>query len=309
MKVYSQISNPDIFQKTVISIGSFDGVHTGHQKIFKTMKEKSKNTQKTIAITFFPTPQSILNPNNFKGHLNSKEEKIDKVKELGVDILYILKFDDKIKKMTAKNFLKIIIRKFNPELFIVGYNHCFGYKKEGDSDFLKKYKKKYNYKVVDIPELKSSNKIKISSTTIRNLIANNDISNANNLLGYNYSIQGVIVDGDGLGRKIGFPTANIKVSKNKLIPGNGVYFINAHIDRREFQGMVNIGIKPTVSKKKELSIEAHLFNFNEKIYGMKIIINFIKFIRNERDFKSIDFLKKQLEKDRNKCLEYSINNV
>jgi len=298
-------------KESVLSIGNFDGVHLGHQKILKTVKKLSlKHKIESSIISFYPSPSSFLQPDFFCGHIDSCSEKTDKIKKYGIDKIQMLKFDEHIRNIRAEDFLSnIIINLFNPKIIVIGYDHHFGYNKKGDYDFLYSNKQKYNYKLIKIEE-KTINQSVISSSKIRDSLLPGKIEVANKMLGGFFKIKGSVVKGRQLGKKIGFPTANIAIEKLKLIPAKGVYLVIVKISNQQYVGMCNVGVKPTINgKNKRISCEVHILNFKRNIYKKELEISFIQFIRKEKKFSSIEDLKKQLIADRNKCLEYSFNNV
>ena len=311
MKVFREMPEMEILKESVIAIGSFDGVHLGHMELFEQLLKKKKERKlKAVVITFFPNPKALILKNKFTGHISSKDEKLKLLKSCNIDLLYSLNFNEHLRRISASSFLDQIVRAFNPSCFIVGYNHFFGYRKEGDLEFLMNEREVHSFEVIKVLEKTHPDQGKISSSKIRDFLLKGNIKEANALLGYNYSIGGEVVKGDELGRKIDFPTANLKIEKReKLLPRRGVYMVRSYIDGKSFLGMCNIGVRPTVSNAGKISIEVHFFDLSFEMYGKKIIIEFLTFIRNEIFFKDLRSLKKQLESDKNKCLEYSINNV
>ncbi len=311
MKVYKEITKVSFSTPSVLTIGNFDGVHLGHQEILSSVIDRSSELGiDSIVFSFYPSPSYEIHPNKFNGHIDSDIEKIQKLKNLGVDKFIMIKFDESVRKMNADTFLsKVIIRQLNPSVIIVGYDHHFGYKREGDYSFLEQNKSIYGYELIKINEKFLNNK-KISSSIIRETVSKGKVKEACDMLGLPYQLNGDVIKGDGIGSTFGFPTANIKIDNLKILPKKGVYFVKVTIeDRQTFDGMCNIGTKPTFKKNKKIYCEVNIFDFNEKIYGKKIKIEFIDFIRLEKKFDSIGSLKKQLKKDKNKCLEYSYNNV
>ena len=283
----------------VATIGYFDGIHLGHRKILDKLVEQAKSKRgKSILITFWPHPRNILNSNTSIELLLSNEDKHQLIEKLEVDYLYIIEFTKEFSKMSAHSFIKnFIVDKLNVSKLIIGYNHSFGHKREGNFLFLQKNNAKYNFEIQEVKKKEISDKLKISSSSIREEIRNGKIENANKMLGYKYFIEGEVVKGDGIGKKIKYPTANIMpYSNSKLIPGNGVYVCQVNFDDKNYQGMLNIGKRPTVNGK-ERRIELHIFNFNSNIYGEKVKISLVSKIRDEIKFKNVGELRKQLEKD------------
>ena len=299
------------YTDSIISIGSFDGVHLAHKIIFDKMSvlKKQKNS-KSIVITFNPSPKFVLQNKNINQNylLTDLENKNNLIKKAGIDILVIISFTKKTALITAGNFLNKIINSFNPSHFVMGYNHNFGYNREGDVDFIR-LQSKDRFKVHLIKEQRNSNKNSISSTKIRKYISIGKIEKANILLGRQYSLTGFVVKGQGVGRKINFPTININPLNNyQLIPFRGVYFVNLIIENQLYSGMCNIGFKPTLTNSKEESIEVHIFSvgIGKDFYKKEVEIFFIKYLRNEIKFKNLEFLRRQLEKDKQKCLSIEI---
>ena len=299
------------YTDSIISIGSFDGVHLAHKTIFDKMSVlKKKKNSKSIVITFNPLPKFVLQDKNVNQNylLTELENKNNLIKEAGIDVLVILSFTKKTALITAENFLNKIIYCFNPSHFVMGYNHNFGHKRKGDVDFIRSQSNN-RFKVHLIKEQMNSNKDSISSTKIRKYISVGRIEKANILLGRQYSLRAIVVKGQGIGRKINFPTININPLNNyQLIPFRGVYFVNLIIENQLYSGMCNIGFKPTLTNSKEESIEVHIFSvgIGKDFYKKEVEIFFIKYLRNEIKFKNLEFLRRQLEKDKQKCLSVEI---
>ena len=285
----------------IATIGSFDGIHIGHKKILQTLtKTAKKNNGKSILITFWPHPRYVLKKNNDFKLLTSLDEKIKLFEKNKIDILYIVDFSLKFSKVSANKFIEnILLEKLKINCLLIGYNNNFGRNREGNIRYLEENKKKFDIDIISIPK-QSVDKISISSTKIREYLNNGKINSANRLLGRKYSINGKIVKGNGIGRKINFPTANIEIDEpKKLLPKSGVYAVEVILNRKIYLGMLNIGYNPTIKNEKK-SIEVNIFEFSEDIYNNKISINFIRRIRNEKKFKNLNELKKQLIKDKKK---------
>ena len=299
------------YTDSIISIGSFDGVHLAHKTIFDKMSIlKNKKDSQSVVITFDPAPKFILQNKNIKQKhlLTELENKSNLIKKSGVDVLVILSFSKKTASITAENFLNKIIYSFNPNHFVIGYNHNFGYNREGDADFVRS-QAKGRFKVHLIKEQINSNKDSISSTKIRKYISEGKIDKANLLLGHQYSLSGFVIKGQGMGKKINFPTINIKPLNNyQLVPFRGVYYVNLIIENQLYSGMCNIGFRPTLTNSKEESIEVHIFSvgIDKNFYKKEVKVFFIKYLREERKFKNLEFLRRQLEKDKQKCLSVEI---
>ena len=285
----------------IATIGSFDGIHIGHKKILQTLtKIAKKNNGKSILITFWPHPRYVLKKNNDFKLLTSLDEKIKLFEKNKIDILYIVDFSLKFSKVSANKFIEnILLEKLKINCLLIGYNNNFGRNREGNIRYLEENKKKFDIDIISIPK-QSVDKISISSTKIREYLNNGKINSANRLLGRKYSLIGQIVKGIGIGRKINFPTANIEIDEpKKLLPKSGVYAVEVILNRKIYLGMLNIGYNPTIKNEKK-SIEVNIFEFSEDIYNNKISINFIRRIRNEKKFKNLNELKKQLIKDKKK---------
>ena len=285
----------------IATIGSFDGIHIGHKKILQTLtKIAKKNNGKSILITFWPHPRYVLKKNNDFKLLTSLDEKIKLFEKNKIDILYIVDFSLKFSKFSANKFIEnILLEKLKINCLLIGYNNNFGRNREGNIRYLEENKKKFDIDIISIPK-QSVDKISISSTKIREYLNNGKINSANRLLGRKYSINGKIVRGNGIGRKINFPTANIEIDEpKKLLPKSGVYAVEVILNKKIYLGMLNIGYNPTIKNEKK-SIEVNIFEFSEDIYNNKISINFIRRIRNEKKFKNLNELKKQLIIDKKK---------
>ena len=299
------------YTNSIISIGSFDGVHLAHKTIFDKMNIlKNKKNSQSIVITFNPSPKFVLQDKNInqKFLLTDLDNKNNLIKKSGIDILIILSFTKKTASITAENFLNKIINSFNPSDFVMGYNHNFGHNRQGDIDFIRS-QSRGRFKVHLIKEQINSNKDSISSTKIRKYISIGEIEKANILLGRNYSLTGFVIKGHGIGRKINFPTINVKPLNNyQLVPFRGVYFVNLIIENKLYSGMCNIGFKPTLTNSKEESIEVHIFSveIDKDFYKKEVEVFFIRYLRNERKFKNLDFLRRQLEEDKQNCLSVEI---
>lgn len=306
----------------VLTIGSFDGIHLGHKKLLdETINYSKKYNAKSLVLTFSPHPREVIDPEYKIQLLTDKKEKVNSLDNSGIDYLIFQEFNKKFSKLPWETFFKeYILQNLNLKHVITGFNHEFGNKRDGNYELLKKLSKNNNFTVSSV-EPKYVNikneETNISSTKIRNYLLNGKVEFAYKMLGRDYTLHGDVIEGNKLGRKIGFPTINISVSeKRKLIPVNGVYFTKVviHNNTEElediyFYSMSNIGYKPTIvsdQHKKEIGIETHIFNFDKQIYGKRVCLHFIKKIRDEIKFDSIDELKIQLEKDKQYCLEEKI---
>ena len=293
---------------SIATIGTFDGVHLGHQKILKSLISNSKQfSLKSVLITFDPHPRKILDPNSKIELINTIDEKVDVLKKLGLDYLVIHEFSKNFSNIDAEDFVKILIDKLNIKKLIVGYDHRFGKNRSADINDLKEFGNKYGFEVIEISAF-DIEEIKISSTKIRSSLQNGKIEICRKYTGFNFKLSGNVVRGMSRGNKMGFPTANIQViDKNKIIPKNGVYLVSSEIDNKLYYGMLNIGYNPTFGNH-EKSIEVNFFDFNSNLYNKTLTIEFIKYIREEIEFKSVDELIKKLNNDREYCLKH-INSI
>ena len=298
------IENSNSNTPAILTIGTFDGVHLGHKKIIKKLVESAKRRKlRSCILTFFPHPRNFLSKSNELKMINTINEKKEILSELGVDELIIQEFNNEFSNLSANEFIKHLLKFCEIKEIIVGFNHKFGKDREAGIDELKIYGKRYGFDVCEIDAF-DINQINVSSTKIRNAIGEGQVDLCKQYLGYNFSIGGNIVEGKSRGKKIGFPTANIKVEENyKIIPKNGVYFVSCKIRNVQKFGMMNIGFNPTFGNKK-LTIEVNIFDFEQDVYGENVRIEFIKFIRNEIKFKNIDELIKQIKIDRETCKSY-----
>ncbi|WP_245896540.1 bifunctional riboflavin kinase/FAD synthetase [Flavobacterium sediminis] len=293
-------------KKTILTLGTFDGVHIGHRSIIeKVVSEGQKKNLESIVLTFFPHPRMVLQQDDTLRLLNTIEEKGELLEKLGLDTLIVHPFSQEFSRLTAEEFVKnILVEKLNIAKIIIGYDHRFGRNRTATIDDLITFGKEYNFEVEQIPaEVIDNNSV--SSTKIRKALENGEIELANSYLGYPYFINGTVIKGQQLGRKINFPTANIEIKeKYKLIPNLGVYVVQCSIEKETYNGMMSIGFNPTVNENKKLNLEVNLFDFNKDIYNKEIRVCFLKRIRDEEKFDSIELLQTQLEKDKIYSLNY-----
>ena len=298
MKIFTGFNIPKNYYNSIILIGNFDGVHLGHQKLFKRAREFKKIYKcKVGVITFNPMPKMFFNKKLKHFKLMNLSQKIDQFKKQKVDFLINQKFTKIFSKIKAEVFItKYLNKKIKTKILFISNNFRFGNKREGDINLLKVYEKKSNYKLVIPAPLKKNKKI-ISSTEIRRLLSNGNLSRANNYLSRSWEIQGRVQKGRRVGGKIGFATCNIDIG-NYIIAKPGVYSVKVKLDSRKkkINGIANLGYRPTFNQNKIL-LEVNLFNFNRNIYNKKLSVEFIKFIRREKKFKSIKQLTNQIKKD------------
>jgi riboflavin kinase / FMN adenylyltransferase len=300
VKVYHKLEDFKGANKPVVTTGTFDGVHIGHQTIIKRIKEiAEKNGGETLLITFFPHPRMVLYPDDDSLKLiNTQEEKIHLLEKYGIDHLLIIPFTKEFSRLSSLEFVRnILVNKIGTKKLVIGYNHHFGRNREGTFEHLKEFGPLYGFDVEEIPAQDLDN-INVSSTKIRQALLSGDITTANNYLGHPYTISGKVVEGDKIGRQIGFPTANIQIAeKYKLIPAKGVYAVDVFVLEKRYKGMLYIGNRPVLNNNSE-TIEVNIFDFNENIYHQRINIEFKERIRDEEKFSNLEELKNQLEKDK-----------
>ena len=290
---------------SVITIGTFDGVHIGHKKIINQLTSiSSKNNLISILLSFFPHPKMVLQNDNELKLINTIQEKEGLLNSLNLDYLIIKEFTKEFSRLSALEFVRdILVNKLNAKHIIIGYDHHFGRNRTANIEQLKEFGELYDFKVTEILA-QDIDDIAISSTKIRKALINGEITLANKFLGYNFFFSGNVVHGNNIGKTISFPTANIKIdAPYKLVPKNGVYIVKTTIDNQITFGMMNIGYNPTFNGKQK-SIEIHFINFNKNIYNKNLTIEMILRIRNEIKFNTVVDLKKQLEQDKLSTLNY-----
>lgn len=283
---------------TVITIGTFDGVHLGHQKIINKVVESARRENLLATIfTFFPHPRMIVQHDNSLKLIHTLSEKKEALKALGVDLLIVQPFNEKFANLTAEDFVhKLLVERLNAKKVIIGYDHRFGKGRTADIKNMERFGEQYGFAVEEIP-VEEINEVSVSSTAIRNALLSGKMDIAERYLAAPYSLTGTVVHGMKLGRSIGYPTANIVVDdKYKLIPKDGVYAVYSLINQQKVYGMMSIGKNPTIEGKGS-SIEVHFFDFNNDIYDQQITIYFIKYLREEQKFDSIELLKQQIAND------------
>tara|TARA_B100001093_G_scaffold519726_1_gene610094 strand:- start:4272 stop:5198 length:927 start_codon:yes stop_codon:yes gene_type:complete len=304
MRVFKNLEELPEFKNTVITIGTFDGVHKGHQKILKRIIDiaKSRNGE-SILITFYPHPRFVLQPGNKDLKLlNTLDEKISLLENFGLDNLVVAPFSKGFSQMPALTYIKdFLVENFQPNTIVIGYDHHFGFNRSGDIDLLKEYQKVFQFQVEQISK-ETIEDIAISSTKIRKALLAGDIETSTHLLGHPYQLSGYVIKGEQIGRTLGFPTANIQLTVNyKLIPKTGVFAVMIHIQGENYKGMLNIGFRPTVEGNSK-TIEVNIFDFNKNIYGEEISITLVKRLRDEKKFKNLEALKEQITSDKKEAL-------
>lgn len=305
MNIYKDISEFSSKKNVVLTAGTFDGVHLGHKKIIEQVVSAAKKLGgESVILTFFPHPRMVLYPeNNDLLLLNTIEERIELLKDSGIDHLIIHPFSIAFSRITSLDFVRdILVNKLNTKKLVIGYDHHFGKNREGSFEHLKEYSPLYGFEVEEIPA-QEIQQINISSTKIRNSLLIGEIQAANQFLGYEYFLNGTVVEGSKIGRQLGFPTANINVDEEyKLIPANGVYAVKIKMEDNHYSGMLNIGNRPTI-KEGDVTIEVNIFNFNQESYNKPIRIEFFEKIRNEVKFNELSELQQQLNHDKQKVLQ------
>lgn len=300
MQVYRELSTYTENKPLALSLGMFDGVHLGHQCIIQALCNAAEigNLQSAI-LTFWPHPRLIFNPNEELKLLNTLDEKSALLAEFGIQKLFIQQFDYDFRNLTGEEFVqKILVEKLNVKYLIVGYDHVFGKNKSGNYSLLQQLAPKSGFEVIQMEAVNRHDK-NISSTKIRNALQKANIKEANEMLGYHYSISGEIIHGRKIGRTIGFPTANIKVDEIKLLPKNGAYIVEVEVKNKIYKGMLSIGTNPTIDiEEKIIHTEVYILDFDENIYGEKIMVKFHEFLHDEIAFNGMDNLITKLQEDK-----------
>tara|TARA_B100001758_G_C18280450_1_gene541374 strand:- start:118 stop:1044 length:927 start_codon:yes stop_codon:yes gene_type:complete len=300
MKIHKGFDSFPKLSKAVVTTGTFDGVHLGHKKILNELINIGvRNNTETVLVTFSPHPRIVLFPDHELKLINTVDENIELLKKFNIDHLIIQQFDRQFSRITSLDYVRdILLKKIGLKDLVIGFNHHFGRNREGSLENLEEYADLYDFSIhqVGAYDIKEQS---VSSTKIRNALHDGDIQLANHYLGYNFKIFGKIINGQGIGKNLGFPTANVSLgNSNKLTPKKGVYAVNVHWQNHKLQGMLNIGINPTIHNNKSTSIEVNIFDFHKDIYGETLHIEFVQRIRNEKKFPTIDALKHQLSIDR-----------
>jgi riboflavin kinase/FMN adenylyltransferase len=320
MQVHYDIEKLPLFRNAVITIGTFDGVHMGHRQVIDKLKSEAIAVNgETVIITFHPHPRKVVSSTILGIRLiNTLDEKIELLRQLGIDHLVVVPFTDAFANQPAEEYIKdFLMDKFHPHTIIIGYDHRFGRDRRGDYRLLEKAVAKFNYQLREIPKHILEN-ISISSTNIREAILHSDIATANKLLGYDFFFSGIVVHGDKIGRTLGYPTANLKVTdEEKITPGNGIYAVYAESENSDLlysshsplptphsllKGMMSIGFRPTIDGKKRV-IEVNLFDFDKKIYGQSLKVVVKKYLREEIKFEGLPSLIKQMDQDKIESLK------
>lgn len=305
MKIHLGTEAIEDIKNAVVTSGTFDGVHVGHQKILSRLKEEAQRIEgETVVITYWPHPRLVLKPWDHSLQLLSTfPEKANLLEEFGIDHLVKIPFTKEFAHLSPEEYISIILAKrIQTKKIIIGYDHRFGKNRSGGLEELHEYSKKYGYEVEEISR-QDIDEIGISSTKIRRALEVGDVQQANTYLGRNYTITGHVVHGDKIGRSLGFPTANISVKENyKLIPADGIYAVRVCHEYNKYHGMLNIGNRPTIGGDNK-TIEVNIFDFDKDIYESEITLEFVDLIRKEIKFNSLDELKEQLAADKTSVKE------
>tara|TARA_B100001093_G_scaffold3011_1_gene3100 strand:- start:508 stop:1455 length:948 start_codon:yes stop_codon:yes gene_type:complete len=309
VRIFKGIDELGAFKNSVVTIGTFDGAHKGHQKILSRLNDRAKETQgESILFTFYPHPRMIVFPENHNLKLlQTIDEKIESLASFGLDNLIIYPFTKEFSRLTAFEFVRdILVEKLKVKTLVIGYDHQFGRNREGDLEFLKETAKIFDFDVEEI-SAEEVQEVNVSSTKIRQSLNNGNIERANEFLGRPFLCTGKVIEGKRLGRELGFPTLNIEVNnEHKILPKDGVYAVNVQIKDEHFEGMMNIGQNPTVQKntEQEKKLEVHIFDFDKEVYGAEVKVFFQKFIRDEKTFSNLEELKSQLIQDEKNVRTY-----
>ena len=301
MKVYHDIKDFRKIPNAIVTIGTFDGVHLGHQAVFKQMVDKARQIRgETVVITFFPHPRIVISPNDNRLRLiTSQEDKIEHLRRSNIDNLIIINFTKEFSHTSSEDFIKdYVVRYIQPAILVIGYDHHFGSNRSGDFDTLSKLGMEFHFAVEKINE-QDIEDITISSTKIRSALQQGDIKLANKLLGYSYSTSGIVTHGDSIGRTLGFPTANISIKPEyQLIEKTGVYATIAKVDGKDYPSMTYIGRRPTISNGLPTSTETYIMDFDGDLYGKEIRVTFVDRVRDEMTFDNLERLKSQIQEDK-----------
>lgn len=300
MLIHNSLNHLPTFKNAVLTIGTYDGVHFGHQQIIKRINDIAKEIEgESVMLTFDPHPRLILNPNDNKLKLISTiDEKEELLEEFGLNHLVIVEFSKEFASTDAEEYVeKILVQNFHPKRIVIGYDHRFGKGRQGNIDLLRQLAPKYGYEVEEIPA-QTLDEISISSTKVRNALLDGDIQQANEFLAHPFTIKGKVVHGDKIGRILGFPTANIEISNpHKLIPASGVYAVKLKIENTFYKGALSIGYRETVFDNSSLTIEVFILDFEGNLYNKELDMIFVQYLRPQIKYENWDLLKEQIEKD------------
>lgn len=304
MQIHEGLADFPSISHAVVTSGTFDGVHLGHQKILSRLSELAKNySGETVLLTYWPHPRLVLYPKEHHLRLLSTfDEKVTLLRDFGIDHLIVLPFTPKFSQMSSVDFIQqILVNKIQTKRLVIGYDHKFGKNREGSFDYLQTHSQELGFAIEEISR-QDVEDMGVSSSKIRSALENGDLATATSYLGRPYSLTGEVVEGHQIGRSIGFPTANIQVKDDyKLLPKNGVYAVRVQFVDKQYKGMLNLGTRPTVEGEQQ-TIEVYLFDFSGDLYHKQLTVDFIQFLREEKKFIDLSALKDQLMLDQEKAL-------
>ena len=300
MKVYKGLEEFEKLKNAIVTTGTFDGVHQGHRKIVnRLIGVAKKNKGESVLLTFFPHPRMVLQPDSDLKLINTIDEKIELLREVGIDHLIIHPFTKEFSRTTSLEFVRdLLVNKIGTTKLVIGYDHHFGRNREGSFEHLKEFGPIYGFEVEEI-SVQDVDNVNVSSTKVRKALEDGEVDVAANYLGYSFFLQGVVVHGQKIGRELGYPTANIEIQNPyKLIPANGIYAVKVNVGNKMYNGMLNIGTRPTIEHSDIVSVEVHLFDFSEDIYGKELTVSFVQRIRSEKKFDNREALIAEMKKDK-----------
>lgn len=303
MKVYQSIQDIKPIKRPVVTLGMFDGAHIGHQSILKKLNTIAQNIDgESVLITFNPHPRMVLQPNCDLKFLNTLQEKEEILRQFELEHLIIQEFTKDFSQVTSVEFVKnLLVDKIKIDTLVIGYDHHFGKNREGNFEQLQVLSKEFGFNLIQLEAIEE-NDVAVSSTKIRNALNEGNIEYANKALNYNYPLSGKVVHGDKIGRTLGFPTANLEVDPNKLIPKDGVYAVDVFVDDTKYLGLLSIGFRETVTNSREHRVEVNILNFDQDIYGKTIKLEFLGRLRDEEKFNSLDELISAMNQDKENAI-------
>lgn len=303
MKVYQSIQDIKPIKRPVVTLGMFDGAHIGHQSILKQLNTIAQNIDgESVLITFNPHPRMVLQPNCDLKFLNTLQEKEEILRQFELEHLIIQEFTKDFSQVTSVEFVKnLLVDKIKIDTLVIGYDHHFGKNREGNFEQLQVLSKEFGFNLIQLEAIEE-NDVAVSSTKIRNALNEGNIEYANKALNYNYPLSGKVVHGDKIGRTLGFPTANLEVDPNKLIPKDGVYAVDVFVDDTKYLGLLSIGFRETVTNSREHRVEVNILNFDQDIYGKTIKLEFLGRLRDEKKFNSLDELISAMNQDKENAI-------
>lgn len=303
MNVYQSVEEIKPIKRPVLTLGMFDGAHVGHQSILKQLNTIAKEIDgESVLITFNPHPRMVLQPNCDLKFLNTLEEKENVLRQFGLEHLIIQGFTKEFSQVTSVEFVKnFLVGQLHIDTLVIGYDHHFGKNREGNFEQLQVLSKEYGFNLIQLKAVEE-NDVAVSSTKIRNALIEGNINYANKALNYNYPLSGKVVHGDKIGRTLGFPTANLEVDPNKLIPKDGVYAVDVFVDNEKYLGLLSIGFRETVTNTREHRVEVNILDFDQTIYGKTIRLEFLERLRDEKKFNSLDELIAAMNQDKENAI-------